>query len=166
MTWRVERAVQDWGQPIISEEESNKCLLHTGTTIINSSWKMKRKAELQLREWCYTQNNTYWILNILHLPAVLAVVQSLIHVWHPVTPWTIACQASLSFTIFWILLRLISIESVMLSNRLFRRDFPGGPVVKNRPANTGHLSLIPDPGRSYMPRGNWAHVSQLLSPHT
>ena len=30
-----------------------------------------------------------------------------------VTPWTAACQGSLSFTISWILLELMSIESVM-----------------------------------------------------
>ena len=36
-----------------------------------------------------------------------------------VTPWTVACQASLSFTVSQILLKLISIESVMPSNHLF-----------------------------------------------
>ena len=35
-----------------------------------------------------------------------------------VTPWTAARQASLSFTIFLSLLKLMSIESVMLSNHL------------------------------------------------
>ena len=34
------------------------------------------------------------------------------------TTWTAACQASLSFTISWSLLRFMSIESVMLSNHL------------------------------------------------
>ena len=34
------------------------------------------------------------------------------------TPWTAACQASLSFTIPQSVLRLVSIESVMLSNHL------------------------------------------------
>ena len=34
------------------------------------------------------------------------------------TPWTVACQASLFFTIFWSLLKLMSIESVMSTNRL------------------------------------------------
>ena len=37
---------------------------------------------------------------------------------NPVTPWTVACQASLSFTLSWSLLRFVSIESVMLSNHL------------------------------------------------
>ena len=35
-----------------------------------------------------------------------------------VTPWTAACQASLSFTTSWSLLKLMSIESVMPSNHL------------------------------------------------
>ena len=35
-----------------------------------------------------------------------------------VTPWTVACQASLSFTVSWSFLRLMSIELVMLSNHL------------------------------------------------
>ena len=35
-----------------------------------------------------------------------------------VTPWTAARQASLSFTISWSLLKLMSIESVMTSNHL------------------------------------------------
>ena len=34
------------------------------------------------------------------------------------TPWTAACQASLSITISWSLLKLMSIESVMPSNHL------------------------------------------------
>ena len=34
------------------------------------------------------------------------------------TPWTAACQASVSFTNSWILLRLMSIKSVMPSNHL------------------------------------------------
>ena len=33
-------------------------------------------------------------------------------------PWTAACQACLSFTVFWSLCKLMSIESVMLSNHL------------------------------------------------
>ena len=35
-----------------------------------------------------------------------------------VTPWTAACQASLSFTISWSLLRLMSVESLMPSSYL------------------------------------------------
>ena len=35
-----------------------------------------------------------------------------------VTPWTAARQASLSFTISWSLIKLMSVESVMLSNHL------------------------------------------------
>ena len=46
------------------------------------------------------------------------VVHSLSHDWLFATPWTAACQASLSFTNSWSLFKLMSIESVMLSNHL------------------------------------------------
>ena len=45
-------------------------------------------------------------------------VQSLSHVRLFVTPWTAACQASLSITNSWSLLKLMSIESVMPYNHL------------------------------------------------
>ena len=45
-------------------------------------------------------------------------VQSLSPVWLFATPWTVACQASLSFTISWSLLRFMSIELVMPPNHL------------------------------------------------
>ena len=46
------------------------------------------------------------------------VVQSLSHVWPFVIPWTVACHASLSFTIFQSLCKCLSIKSVMPSNHL------------------------------------------------
>ena len=48
-------------------------------------------------------------------------VQSLRHVRLFVTPWTAACQASLSITNSQSLLKLMSIESVMPSNHLILR---------------------------------------------
>ena len=42
-------------------------------------------------------------------------------------------------------------------------DFPGGPVVKNRPANAGDTGLTPGPGRFHRLRSNKAHGPQLLS---
>ena len=47
-----------------------------------------------------------------------AAVQSLSRVQLFATPWTAARQASLSFTICWSFLKLMSIESVMPSNHL------------------------------------------------
>ena len=49
---------------------------------------------------------------------MVAVVQSLSHVQHFATPWTAARQDSLSFTISWSLLKLMSTKSVMPSNHL------------------------------------------------
>ena len=47
-----------------------------------------------------------------------SVVRSLSYFWLFATPRTAACQASLSFTISWHLLKLMSIETVMPSNQL------------------------------------------------
>ena len=46
------------------------------------------------------------------------VVQSLSPIWLFTTPWTATHQASLFFTIFWSLLKPVSIESMMPSNHL------------------------------------------------
>ena len=48
----------------------------------------------------------------------ISSVQSLSHVRLFVTPWTAACQASLSITNSWSLLKLMSIALVMPSNHL------------------------------------------------
>ena len=48
----------------------------------------------------------------------IVFIQSLSHVQLFVTQWTVAPQASLSLTIWQSLLKLMSIESVMLSNHL------------------------------------------------
>jgi len=48
----------------------------------------------------------------------IVVVQLLNHVRLFATPWVVAHQASLSFTIFWSFLKLTSIELVILSNHL------------------------------------------------
>ena len=48
----------------------------------------------------------------------LGSIQSLSHVQPFVTPWTAACQASLSITNSWSLLKLMSVESVMPPNHL------------------------------------------------
>ena len=58
-----------------------------------------------------TWKNTYEALSKV-------VVQSLSRVRLFVTPWRTACQASLSFTVSWSLLKLVSIELMMTFNRL------------------------------------------------
>ena len=57
-------------------------------------------------------------LSLMSRHSFFSVVQSLSCVQLFVTPWTVAHQASLSFTISWSLLKLMPIESVMLSNLL------------------------------------------------
>ena len=57
-------------------------------------------------------------MSLITLRNIFIVVQLLSRVRLFVTPWTAACQASLSFTLSQSLLKLVSIESVMPSNHL------------------------------------------------
>ena len=50
-------------------------------------------------------------------------------------------------------------------HQVFVRDFPGGRVAKNLPANAGGMGSIPTPERFHMPQGSLASVLQLLSLH-
>ena len=47
-----------------------------------------------------------------------------------------------------------------------KKDFPGGAVDKNPPANAGDTGSIPGPGRSHMLQGNYGRAPQLLNPHS
>ena len=52
------------------------------------------------------------------------------------------------------------------NQRPWRRDFLGGPVVKNPPSNAGDtISSLVGELRSHIWGGNWALEPQLLSPH-
>ena len=61
------------------------------------------------------------IFIILFSMKIFSSVQLLSRVWLFATPWTAACQASLSITNSWSLLKLISIKLVMPSNHLILR---------------------------------------------
>ena len=56
---------------------------------------------------------------VLLMLSFVIVVQLLSRVQLFATSWTAECQASLSFTISWSLLRFMSIESVILSNAFY-----------------------------------------------
>ena len=75
--------------------------------------------------WVWLLSFSMVILRSAHVVASVtgsfffaAAVLSLSCVWLFLTPWTVAPQASLNFTISWSLLKLMSIESVMPSNLL------------------------------------------------
>ena len=65
-----------------------------------------------------THRNELWDCGPGCLQKGVVVVQSLCRVRLFVTPWTAACQASLSFTVSWSLLKFMSIESMMPFNHL------------------------------------------------
>ena len=56
------------------------------------------------------------IIHSQNFPLFCIAVQLLSHVELFATPWTAACQAPLNFTVFWNLLKFMSIESVILSS--------------------------------------------------
>ena len=61
--------------------------------------------------------------------------QWLSHVWLFTTPWTVARQSSLSFTMSWSLLRLMSIESMMPFNSSHPLSSPSPPAPQSLPAS-------------------------------
>ena len=86
-------------------------------------WEYQRYSsaltDLETRQ---TGRNIQWCLHITHVNLNfllnIVVVPSLSRVPLFATPWTTACQASLSITISLSFLKLMSIESVMPSNHL------------------------------------------------
>ena len=65
---------------------------------------------------------------------LISSVESLSCVWPFETPWTAACQTSLSITNFQSLLNLMSIESMMLPNHL-NLCYPLLPCLQSFPAS-------------------------------
>ena len=57
-----------------------------------------------------------------------------------------------------------SSTQVKVLSTLLRRDFPGGPVFKELPANARNAGSILGPGRLHMPGSNEACAPQLLKP--
>ena len=78
---------------------------------------------LLLRKTCFLLSLHMKMFPLLLLVAFVVIVQLLSHVWLFPTPWTAALQAPLSFTISQSLLKLMPIESVMLSNYLILCHF-------------------------------------------
>ena len=81
------------------------------------TWRLVHSSKNKFGKNIQVENISRYMLRKIVFNFVV-VVQLLSPVWHFATLWTIACQASLFFTVSWSLLKLMSIESVMLSNHL------------------------------------------------
>ena len=79
------------------------------------TWSRMKQAGVAIKigQWGITSHQSEWSSS-----KYLVVVQSLNHVWLFSTPWTAACQASLSITKSWSLLKLMSTDSIMPLNHL------------------------------------------------
>ena len=87
-----------------SSKTCAECLEHSMRYLHHGSWKLQHSLP-----FCWAPG----ISASTDRPLLLFCLSAM-----PETPWTAACQASLSFTISWSLLKLESIESVMASNHL------------------------------------------------
>ena len=106
---------------------------------------------------------SFHCLFLLLLPFLTVVVQSLSRVQLFATPWTAARQVSLSFTISWSLLKLMSIESAIPSNHLILchplllppsifpsvRVFSSEPVLRIRWSKYWSFSFSISPSSGY-----------------
>ena len=89
---------------------------HYFTSMWNECWVTQIQSRVRSRDehlFLGSQMATY---SLIFCYCCWLSCPSLSHVWLSATPWTAACQAFLSFTISWSLLRLMSIESVMPPN--------------------------------------------------
>ena len=68
--------------------------------------------------WGHKESDTTELACIIISTCCCCCCLSLSRVQLFVTPWTAACQASLSFPVSWSLLRFVSIESATLSNHV------------------------------------------------
>ena len=79
--------------------------------IDEKAWMCLRNVMMK-KKVTYLDKGTKWYI------LYVVIVQSLSHVQLFMTPWTVACQASLSFTISQSFLKLKSIKSVMPSKHI------------------------------------------------
>ena len=110
-SWRATE-VEASGQILLCHWSKMPCLSSEGPHG-HSMGTRKSHPSLEFKP-VFKQHQATWSAGLLNTESV----QLLSHVWLFVTPWTAAHQASLSFTISWNLLKLMSILLVMPSNHL------------------------------------------------
>ena len=138
VNWNITRSrgVCRRESPFLSEEVKTSLLKGITIELHLSRWM----------KWCFLGRwghrekleHNPWIMAV-PWKTIVIVVQSLSCVGVFATSETAACQASLSFTVFWSLLRFMSIEPGMPSNHLilFCRDWER--KVKTRKAGRIHI---------------------------
>ena len=102
--WETQQWPQDWKRSVFipipkkdnAKERSNYCTI---ALISHASKVMLKILQASLQQYVTRE-----------LPDVVVVIQLLSCVQLFVMPWTASCQASLSFTISWSLLKLMSID--------------------------------------------------------
>ena len=109
----------------LKREEPKKRLLQPLPKYCQMCWGREQRASLLLIDF-----PTARVLAVRKLSCVLQNQKALLLLFSrsvvsdSVTPWTVACQASLPFTVSWSLLQFVPIESMMPSNHLVLRCQP------------------------------------------
>ena len=86
---------------------------------LNTNQNIKHIKQKSARNWTLQNNlRTYRVNAWFSLDSIVPGQLQSRRAWLFVTPWTAACQATLSFAISWSLPKLMSTELVMLSNHL------------------------------------------------
>ena len=90
------------------------------TVIISSPLQRTKLGNIHLYAYIHTYTPISTFISISNHPCIYnnVVVQSLSRVWLFATPWNATWQAPMSSTISWGLLKLVSIELVILFNHL------------------------------------------------
>ena len=126
--------------------DTHSCRFPTLHVPVTETINIDSFLELAASIWGHRVTHLLYLIG--HSVATVAVkwVQSLSIVWFFAIPWTAACQASLSITNSWSLLKLMSIKLVMPNRRkiilnseppkshtLWMKPLELSRVLKNRP---------------------------------
>ena len=94
----------------------------------------------------------FYVGQVLVLPKVFFICLFIFHLRNP--HWTVYKSTTLSVYSFFFFFFFFQYFSTYLQLVEKVGNFPGGPVVKNLPANPGDMGLVPGPGRFHMPQSS------------
>ena len=125
LVWRIPRTEESgWLQSMGSQRVGHNSYTHRHMStlvaqhpyVVKSFWEAIILTEYEKEKRYDTERWTSQVSSVQLISCVQLLLISCVQLFE--TPWTAACQDSLSITNSWSLLELISIELVMPSNRL------------------------------------------------
>ena len=179
--WPPDALDQEWPPSVMSVSQDENCV--SLLVLMNERLLCENRCSFRSGPECSDEQlwTCAWFIGLpsSHTSVnILVVIQSLSRVRLSVTPWTAACQASLSITNSWSLLKIMSIELVMPSNHLILcrpllppsifpsiRVFPLSQLFASggqRIGASASASVLPMNSQGWFPLG-WTGLMSLLS---